>query len=302
MAAKKTRVTKGSSKKKASASKKVSKKSRPKKVSKKAAKKVSKKAAAKKKSSKKVVDKGWVASEVTKKPASKKKSSKKPTSKKKSSKKPAASEPAPKKKASKQAGAKKTPARKATKAASSGPKQKPLPKLESNAVAAPLVPSVKDAAASVDLSEGTQVPAFSLTDQAGNPHSLADYLGAPFVLYFYPKDDTPGCTKEACGFNDELSQFEGLGMRVIGVSPDSSSSHARFAEKYGLSFTLLADPDKELSQAMGVYQLKKNYGREYMGIVRSTFLVGADGRVEKAWRGVRVAGHVPEVLERARQL
>ena len=145
-------------------------------------------------------------------------------------------------------------------------------------------------------------PDFRLQDQNEEWHTLEQHRGKWIALYFYPKDDTPGCTKEACGFRDELSAFEESAVRVIGVSPDSSETHARFRDKYGLNFTLLADSDRALSTAFGVWQLKQNYGREYMGIVRSTFLIGADGRVKKVWRNVRVAGHVPEVLSAAASL
>jgi peroxiredoxin Q/BCP len=115
------------------------------------------------------------------------------------------------------------------------------------------------------------------------------------VLYFYPKDDTPGCTTEACAFRDTLSEFESLGVRVIGVSPDSSTSHERFRKKYGLQFPLLSDPEHTLASAYGVWAMKKNYGREYMGIVRSTFLIDAGGRIRNAWRNVRVNGHIDAV-------
>jgi peroxiredoxin Q/BCP len=150
--------------------------------------------------------------------------------------------------------------------------------------------------AASDRVEGSTIPDFALTDQRGDRVTRGDLLGAPFVLYFYPKDDTPGCTREACDFRDRDPDFSGRGCRVVGVSPDGTGSHGRFASKYDLSFTLLSDPDKTLARALGVWQLKKNYGREYMGIVRSTFLVDAEGQVVRAWRGVKVAGHVDAVL------
>jgi peroxiredoxin Q/BCP len=149
------------------------------------------------------------------------------------------------------------------------------------------------------LSEGSRVPSFELPDQDGNVVSSSSLEGNPFVLYFYPKDDTPGCTKEACGFRDDIGKFSSKGVRVIGVSPDRPESHARFRDKYGLNFTLLSDADKKLIQACGVWVKKQNYGREYMGVERSTFLVGGDGIVRKVWRRVRVDGHVGEVLESA---
>jgi thioredoxin-dependent peroxiredoxin len=150
--------------------------------------------------------------------------------------------------------------------------------------------------------EGSRAPAFSLSDQAGRIVSSSALAGKPYVLYFYPKDDTSGCTREACGFRDSLRGFGSKGVKIIGVSPDSEASHARFAGKYGLPFTLLADTEKALARAYGVWAKKQNYGREYMGIVRSTFLVDKRGIVQKAWRGVRVDGHVDAVLGAAGSL
>jgi peroxiredoxin Q/BCP len=143
---------------------------------------------------------------------------------------------------------------------------------------------------------GSTAPAFTLKDQVGKTLSSSDLGGKPYVLYFYPKDDTSGCTREACGFRDSLPKFGSRGVRVIGVSPDSEVSHQRFAGKYGLPFTLLSDPDKRLIQAYGAWVEKQNYGRTYMGVQRSTFLVGADGVVQKTWRNVKVDGHVDAVL------
>jgi len=152
------------------------------------------------------------------------------------------------------------------------------------------------------LHEGSRAPSFSLPDQAGRVVSSSALAGKPYVLYFYPKDDTSGCTREACGFRDSLRGFGSKGVKIIGVSPDSEASHARFAGKYGLPFTLLADTDKTLARAYGVWAKKQNYGREYMGIVRSTFLIDKRGIVTKAWRGVRVDGHVDAVLDAAGSL
>lgn len=149
---------------------------------------------------------------------------------------------------------------------------------------------------------GDAAPAFDLTDHAGNQLSSAELAGSPYVLYFYPKDDTPGCTTQACGFRDSAAEFDEIGVRVIGVSPDSVASHQRFSTKYGLPFTLLSDDGQRLASAYGVWGLKKNYGREYMGIVRSTFLVDGAGVIRKSWRGVRVKGHVDEVQAAARAL
>lgn len=147
------------------------------------------------------------------------------------------------------------------------------------------------------LGAGDRAPSFTLNDHSGKALSSASLAGAPYVLYFYPKDDTTGCTKEACGFRDSFRSFGKRKARVIGVSPDSEASHARFVAKYGLPFTLLADPEKKLATAYGVWAKKLNYGREYMGIVRSTFVVDGKGVVRKAWRGVKVDGHVDAVLE-----
>jgi peroxiredoxin Q/BCP len=152
------------------------------------------------------------------------------------------------------------------------------------------------------LVEGSRVPAFQALDDSGRSVSAASLAGTPFVLYFYPKDNTPGCTREACGFRDDRAAFDALGVRIFGVSPDSVKSHQGFISKQQLNFSLLSDPDKALAQAFSVYKLKKLYGKESLGIERSTFLVGADGRVLRVWRGVRVDGHVEAVLEAARAL
>jgi peroxiredoxin Q/BCP len=146
------------------------------------------------------------------------------------------------------------------------------------------------------IAPGSSAPRFTLKDQSGKTVSSDSLKGAPYVLYFYPKDDTSGCTKEACGFRDSGRSFGKHRARIVGVSPDSEASHARFAQKYGLNFTLLSDPDKVLSTAYGVWTLKKNYGREYMGILRSTFVIDEKGVVKKAFYGVKVDGHVESVL------
>jgi peroxiredoxin Q/BCP len=126
--------------------------------------------------------------------------------------------------------------------------------------------------------------------------------GQAFALYFYPKDDTPGCTREACDFRDLMPTLRRAKLHVIGVSPDGAGSHERFRSKYSLPFPLLSDGEKALARAFGVWVKKKNYGREYMGIERSTFLIDAKGVVRRAWRGVKVAGHAEEVLAAAREL
>jgi peroxiredoxin Q/BCP len=158
------------------------------------------------------------------------------------------------------------------------------------------------AAATGALTEGKQAPAFELPDQTGAVVSSASLAGKPYVLYFYPKDNTPGCTTEACDFRDNFGRFKQTDVQVFGVSPDSSKSHAGFAEKFELPFTLLADADKSLVNAYGVWVKKLNYGREYMGVERSTFLIGADGTIKRVWRNVKVKGHVDQVLEQASTL
>lgn len=144
------------------------------------------------------------------------------------------------------------------------------------------------------LTVGQKFPDFSLQDQDGNTHTLATLSGKPFVVYFYPKDDTPGCTTEACEFRDAQPQFEGV--RVFGVSPDSVKSHKKFAEKFGLNFPLLADVDKQLCEACGVWVEKSMYGKTYMGVARTTFLVDANGLVQHVWEKVTPKNHAADVL------
>ncbi|MEB2313601.1 MAG: peroxiredoxin [Sorangiineae bacterium] len=146
------------------------------------------------------------------------------------------------------------------------------------------------------LAVGEPAPEFESFDQHGACVRSASLANRSYVLYFYPKDATPGCTREATDFEGALARFKKKGVRVLGVSGDTVASHARFAEKQGLTFTLLSDPERKLARAYGVWILKKSYGREYLGIERSTFLIDRAGRVAAAWRGVRVAGHVDEVL------
>lgn len=152
------------------------------------------------------------------------------------------------------------------------------------------------------LGEGDRAPSFDLPDQSGGSVSSESLAGRPYVLYFYPKDDTPGCTTEACAFRDSLPAFDRAGVRVLGVSPDSVASHQKFVGKYDLPFTLLSDSERSLASAYGVWALKKLYGRESMGIVRSTFLIDGDGVIRKVWRGVRVNGHIAEVRAAAEQV
>lgn len=131
---------------------------------------------------------------------------------------------------------------------------------------------------------------------------LKDLRGAPVVVYFYPKDATPGCTTQAGDFRDNLLAFEELGVHVLGISPDGIPSHERFVERQGLNFPLLADEEKTVAELYNVWQLKKAFGREYMGIVRSTFLIDSEGKLCHVWRNVRVKGHVHEVLSKTEQL
>jgi peroxiredoxin Q/BCP len=142
-----------------------------------------------------------------------------------------------------------------------------------------------------------KAPAFTLKDQHGKIHRLADYAGRPVILYFYPKDDTPGCTKQACAFQDNLRRFRTSKAAVLGVSILDEASKARFAGKYRLSFPLLADEDHEVAERYGVWQKKSLYGRSFMGNVRTTYLIGGDGKVVKRWDNVKVDGHADEVLE-----
>lgn len=144
------------------------------------------------------------------------------------------------------------------------------------------------------IEEGAKFPTFALPDQDGNLVTDESLRGSKVVVYFYPKDDTSGCTKEACGFRDEMPRFEAV--RVIGVSPDSVASHRKFADKHGLNFTLLADVDHTLAEAAGVWVEKSMYGKKYMGIERTTFLLDEEGRVLKVWRKVKPEGHAAEVL------
>src|SRR6266542_3373606 len=145
--------------------------------------------------------------------------------------------------------------------------------------------------------EGKKAPVFSLEGNDGKAHALEDYRDKTVVLYFYPKDDTPGCTREACGFRDVYSEFEQRGAVVLGVSPDDEASHVRFKEKYSLPFTLLADPEHKAAQKYGAWGEKNFGGRKYMGVKRSTFVIDADGKVVKTMRNVKPDGHPEKVLQ-----
>jgi peroxiredoxin Q/BCP len=146
------------------------------------------------------------------------------------------------------------------------------------------------------LKTGDRAPDFDLQTDGGASISSEDLEGKPYVVYFYPKDNTPGCTTESCDFRDHYGQATGLGAQVVGVSKDSVRSHDGFKAKFDLPFPLISDPEGTLHEAYGAWGLKKNYGREYMGTIRSTFLVGADGVIAAAWPKVRVKGHVDEVI------
>jgi peroxiredoxin Q/BCP len=152
------------------------------------------------------------------------------------------------------------------------------------------------------LEPGDEAPAFSLTDAGGRTVSLGDFAGKDVVLYFYPKDDTPGCTKEACGFRDAWDELRELGVTVLGVSADDGASHRRFAAKYRLPFTLLSDPDQAVMRAYGAYGEKTMYGRKVMGVIRSTVWIGPDGRIRRRWARVPdAAEHPAKVLAALRQ-
>ncbi len=146
------------------------------------------------------------------------------------------------------------------------------------------------------IEPGKKAPAFSLTDQDGRTHSLSDYAGHPVILYFYPKDDTPGCTQESCDFQEMLPRLKRKDAVVLGVSILDEKSKAKFAEKHGLTFPLLADADHAVAEKYGVWQEKSNYGRKYMGIARTTYLISADGKVQERWDSVKVKGHADVVL------
>ena len=146
------------------------------------------------------------------------------------------------------------------------------------------------------LEEGKPAPEFTLTSDAGESVALTDFRGKPVVLYFYPRNDTPGCTRQACGIRDAWDAFEERGAVVLGVSPDSETSHVRFKQKLGLPFTLLADPDHATAEAYGVWVEKKNYGKTTMGVERSTFVIDGDGTLVKVMRKVKPDTHAADVL------
>ncbi|MCQ2010830.1 MAG: thioredoxin-dependent thiol peroxidase [Sporolactobacillus sp.] len=147
------------------------------------------------------------------------------------------------------------------------------------------------------LEAGTKAPDFTLQETNGMEVSLSDFKGKNVVLYFYPKDMTPGCTTEACDFRDQNSRFEKLNTVVLGISPDPIEKHQKFAEKHMLPFTLLSDPDHQIAETYGSWQLKNMFGKKAMGIVRSTFVIDKEGTISRVWPKVKVAGHVEEVYQ-----
>ncbi len=151
------------------------------------------------------------------------------------------------------------------------------------------------------LKEGVQAPLISASDQDGKLVTLEEYRGRKVVLYFYPKDDTPGCTKEACAFRDNFPKFNTAGVDVLGISIDDEGKHKKFAEKYNLPFRLVSDPDKKIVEAYGVWGLKKFMGREYMGTSRVTYLIDEQGVIEKVWPKVNPAQHAQELLDYLQQ-
>ena len=149
----------------------------------------------------------------------------------------------------------------------------------------------------MELTTGSAAPDFSLEDENGKIHTLSQYRGKAVVLYFYPKDDTPGCTTEACNFRDDYSAYEKADVVILGVSADDGKSHTKFKDKYNLPFNLLADVDHKVSELYGVWGPKKMFGKEYLGIRRMTFVIGADGNLIKIFEKVKPANHSQEVLE-----
>lgn len=146
------------------------------------------------------------------------------------------------------------------------------------------------------LNPGDVAPDFTLSESGGGTRSLHDFRGKRVILFFYPKDDTPGCTKEACGFRDTYERYRGINAEVLGISPDQVKSHDKFVAKYRLPFPLLADPDHRVSEAYGTWGQKSMYGRKYMGMLRTTYLIDPEGRIERVWTDVKPSGHADDVL------
>ena len=152
------------------------------------------------------------------------------------------------------------------------------------------------------IEPGSKAPAFTLTADDGTKVRLSELKGSPLVLYFYPKDDTPGCTREACAFRDQKAALKKLGAKVFGISPDDVASHEKFRDKYDLNFPLLADPGHKLAEKYGAWREKNMYGKKKMGIQRSTYLIDAAGKVVKVWKSVKVDGHDEHVLKAIAEL
>jgi len=152
------------------------------------------------------------------------------------------------------------------------------------------------------IEAGQRAPAFTLRADDGSQVRLADFAGQPIVLYFYPRDNTPGCTREACAFRDQRTQLNKLGAQVLGISADSVESHGKFRDRFELNFPLLADPDHVVAEKYGAWREKNMYGKKSMGIQRSTYLIGPDGNVAKVWKAVKVDGHDAQVIAAIREL
>ncbi len=150
--------------------------------------------------------------------------------------------------------------------------------------------------------ENSKAPSFTLTANDGSQVKLSDLKGSPVVLYFYPADDTPGCTREACAFRDRSEEFKKLGAKVLGISPDDVASHVKFRDKYQLNFPLLADPDHAVAEKYGAWREKNMYGKKKMGIARSTFLIDREGKIVKVWKAVKVDGHDEHVIAALKEL
>ena len=152
------------------------------------------------------------------------------------------------------------------------------------------------------IEPGQKAPAFTMTSDNGEKVRLADFEGSPVVLYFYPADDTPGCTREACAFRDRQQELKQLGAVVLGVSPNTAESHAKFRDKYELNFPLLVDADHKVAEKYGAWREKNMYGKKSMGVQRSTYLIGPEGKVAKVWKRVKVDGHDQQVIDALQEL
>ncbi len=241
-----------------------------------------------------------MAAKKSKKTAKKSAKKSKKTAKKTTAKAKKTTKKKAKKVAKKTTAKKKATAKKATKKATTARKISST-KSRSSALTTQMKPAAETTAASTTrthtLNVGDTAPNFTLSDQTGQSVTLENLRGKTVVLYFYPKDDTPGCTKEACSFRDNIQQFHTKDAIILGVSADDPASHQAFIQKYGLNFSLLADTEKSVSQAYGVWVEKNMYGKTYMGIERTTFIINAQGVISQIFRQVKVDGHTEEVLE-----